>query len=193
MSLGTAEFLVRTGINGDVGVFSNRSHQRLRRDEQVICETERGLEVGEVLTALEGQAWELDHLPSAAPVGMILRRVTPNDRLLIERLARYRDQAFLACEQLLRQRNSTAVLLDVEQLFDGENLFFYFMGPLDESLESVLTELSSTYERKIRFRQFAQRLAEGCGPSCGTHDHGCSSGGCGSCTLAGNCRPATRT
>ncbi len=180
-------YFVRTGVNGDVGVYRNQSHQRLQRDDRVICQTPRGLEVGSILAFLTDDT-ESYSTATPDPIGEIVRRVTPNDLLLIERLERYRDQAFSACQQLISGQRIPAVLVDVEQLFDGENLFFYFLGPIDESLEQVLNELSNTYERRIRFRQFAERLASGCGPDCGTKDNGCSSTGCSSCGLSNACR-----
>lgn len=189
-------YFVRTGVNGDVGVFRNQSHQRLQRDDRVVCETPRGLEIGSVLAMMQDETdFAAGEVPD--PIGDIVRKVTPNDLMLMERLERYRDQAFTACQQLIASRQIPAILVDVEQLFDGENLFFYFLGPIDESLEQVLQELSSTYERRIRFRQFAERLATGCGPDCGTKDRGCGSSsgessGCGSCGLSGACRSSAK-
>jgi cell fate regulator YaaT (PSP1 superfamily) len=116
-----------------------------------------------------------------------LRPFTHNDELLAERLQRYQGRAFASCSQVLRDRGIDVPLIDVEQLHDGENLFFYFLGEVDSSLETVLEELADCYGKKIRFRQFAEKLASGCGPNCGTGESKCSTGACSSCGISGKC------
>jgi len=119
--------------------------------------------------------------------GELLRVTGSEDELILDRLERFRDRAFVACNKLLIERGLPGTLVDVEHLFDGESVFFYFMGEVDPRVESLTQELAATYDRKVKFRQFAQALAEGCGPDCGTKESGCSSGGCGSCALSGGC------
>ena len=120
-----------------------------------------------------------------------MRTVGAEDRLILERLERHRDKAFEACQNLIQQRRLPGVLVDVEHLFDGESVFFYFLGEVDPLTEALTNELAETYERKVRFKKFAQTLAEGCGPDCGTGESKCSSGGCGSCALSGGCGTKT--
>jgi len=64
-----------------------------------------------------------------------------------------------------------------------------FDPELDSTDGSILrpTTPAETYDRKVRFKKFAESLAEGCGPDCGTKEGGCSSSGCGSCKLSGSC------
>ncbi len=176
------EHLVRTGLMGVVGRFDGGGFKHYRRDAQVIVRTERGLEFGHVICHLD------DGQPSGLPVsGQILRRATSEDRLMLERLDRYRNQAFEACERLIQQRRLRGTLVDVEQTFDGQSIFFYFLGEVSPELESLTDELGKLYERKVRFRKFSETLANGCGPNCGTGDSGCGSSGCGSCASSGGC------
>jgi hypothetical protein len=42
-------------------------------------------------------------------------------------------------------------------------------------------QLAATYETAVEFRQFAETLAQGCGPGCGTEEAK-GQGGCSSCT-----------
>lgn len=175
-------YLVETGLNGEPACFSCSSSRELGRGASVICRTARGVEAGRVRARLNSLHPELEI------AGQILRPMSSNDRLIAERLERFRQNAVLACCELLQQHGSPAVLLDAEQLFDGENLFFYFLGPVDAAMQPVLAKLAEEYQQKVRFRQFADRLSSGCGPGCGTRDSGCSpSGGCGSCGAAGGC------
>ena len=105
--------------------------------------------------------------------------------MIVNRLDKFRDRAYSACSQLLDDRSINAVLVDVEHLFDGESVYFYFMGDVDPRLEAITSELATTYERKVKFKKFAETLASGCGPECGTRD--CSSTGCATCAAGGGC------
>lgn len=166
---------------GLVGRFVTSDFTVLPRDTAVICRTERGLESGSVICSLDDKA-----SPDEAD-GQILRRVGREDKLILERLERHRDKAFDACQKLIGQRELPGVLVDVEHLFDGESVFFYFLGEVNPELEALTDELAETYERKVRFKKFAETLAAGCGPDCGTGESQCSTGGCGSCAIAGAC------
>lgn len=174
-------YLVECGLIGEPGCFSCGSARILRNGTRVIVRTERGVEVGRVVREIGG---DNAGLPVA---GKLLRPMSPNDRLIAERLERFRQRAVEACSELVQRHGSRAVLMDAEQLFDGETLVFHFLGPVDASLDPVLESLAALYEQKIRFRPFAERLASGCGPDCGTALAGCSTGGCGSCGSAGGC------
>ena len=80
------------------------------------------------------------------------------------------------------------MLLDVEQLFDGQSIYFYFLGDVPPEVEALTAELAEVYEAKVKMRQFSQALVEGCGPGCGTEAAG--QGACGTCTscaVAGAC------
>ncbi len=175
-----ADHLVRTGLLGAVGCFRAVDRMSYDRDATVICRTDRGLEVGTVLCSIDecDRELELD--------GALLRTAGREDRLIIERLEKFRDRAFNACTGLIQESGLPGTLVDVEHLFDGESLFFYFLGEPDPALESLTLQLAETYERKVKFKKFAEKLASGCGPDCGTKD--CSSSGCGSCALSGGCK-----
>lgn len=178
------QHLVRVGLFGHVGRFSSSDGVRYMRRSSVICRTTRGLEIGEVLADEEANGSEVD--------GVILRRVTVEDQLILARLDKYKDRAFRACERLLRDRNLSAVLMDVEHLFDGRALYFYFLGEVTPEVDALTIELAAAYDTQVQFHRFAQTLSEGCGPGCGTEaatGSGCGSGGCASCAVAGACSP----
>ena len=167
--------LVRFGAAGHVGRFSAVEAVRYPRRTRVVIRSSRGLETGEVLG-------ESDHEPHARDShGQILRQMTVQDDLLQTRLERRRNEAFDACQRLLAERGVEAALVDVEHLLDGEGLFFYFLGDPPAEAADVTRELAATYEAAVEFRKFADTLAEGCGPGCGTEE-AAGQGGCSSCT-----------
>jgi hypothetical protein len=178
------QHFVRVGVLGSVGRFAAADRQRYARGARVICRTPRGLEVGHVLSAAEM------HEEQACD-GTLLRRVTVEDDLLIARLEKNRDQAFAACNERLIQLDCPAVLLDVEHLFDGRSLYFYFLGDTTPQLDALTTELAEVYEAKAQLQKFAETLTAGCGPNCGTDEAaGCGSA-CGSCAVSGACGSKT--
>lgn len=169
-----------------------------RRGTRVICRTKRGLEVGFVLAVLDNESnvrFESQQDDDTALGGSIIRRATAEDHLLSARLEKNRLAALQECERILANHPSSSgdfVLVDIELLFDGQTIFFYFLGdnPSKPSpkLESLLQELAAAYEAKVELRRFAETLASGCGPDCGTGE-GCGDGEvCTGCALAASCR-----
>ena len=163
---------------GVVGRFRAADLQVYPRDSRVICRTERGLEAGTVLCPV-------DPNPNQETNGTLLRRVGSEDQLILDRLEKFRERAFQACCDKLAERNIESVLVDVEHLFDGESVYFYFLGEVNPQLEGLTEELAATYDRKVRFKKFAETLAQGCGPDCGADAANCSLGGCSSCSVGG--------
>lgn len=174
------QHLVRVGALGHVGRFIAVDALRYPRHARVVVRTGRGLELGEVLAGPEG--------PDNGPAdGSILRGLTVEDQLLAARLDKHRQAAFEACAARLAEMNSPAVLMDVEHLFDGQTLLFYFLGEMTPELESLTAELAELYETQVQFRRFADAVNEGCGPGCGTD----AAAGCKTCVtgcaVAGAC------
>ena len=169
--------LIRVGAMGHVGRFAAIDATRFPRGSRVIVRTDRGLEIGEVLAAPAEDAAD------ASEDGVVLRGMTVEDELLAARLNRHRDAALEACQLRLDDLGLAVPLMDVEHLFDGQSLVFYFLGASDPRLETVTAELAELYEAKVQFRSFADAVNTGCGPGCGTEE--ATGAGCGSCSTGG--------
>ena len=165
------QHLVRVGALGHVGHFTAVDAVRYPRAARVVVRTGRGLEVGEVL------APPADGEDASPAVGSILRGLTAEDQLLSARLELNRQAAYEACAARLRELPSGPVLMDVEHLFDGRTLIFYFLGELTAEVEALTAELAEVYEAQAQFRRFADAVNEGCGPGCGTD----TAAGCKTC------------
>jgi cell fate regulator YaaT (PSP1 superfamily) len=177
--------VVRYGLLGHVGRFAATEAVRYPRRARVVVRSPRGLEVGEILAPPDDNG-----LGAGESSGLILRRMSVQDDLLQARLERRRHEAFAACERLLTDAGVSAALVDVEHLFDGQGLFFYFLGDPPQAAAALTQQLADAYETAVEFRQFAETLADGCGPGCGTEEAkgqgGCDS--CSSCAVAAACR-----
>jgi cell fate regulator YaaT (PSP1 superfamily) len=166
---------------GHVGRFTAVDAVAYPRGSSVIVRTSRGLEIGEVLGACD------EGIERGTGDGAILRGMTVEDRLVQARLEKSRDRAFAACQQRLNELGIEATLLDVEHLFDGRSLFFYFLGEVTPEIEEVTQELADAYDAVTQFRQFTQTVTDGCGPGCGTAEaSGCTSCAVG-CAVADAC------
>ena len=153
------QHFVRVGALGAVGRFVAEGAERYPRGARVVCRTTRGLEVGEVLSPIDAGS-------NPAADGALLRRITPQDDLLLARLEKNRDEAYHACAARVAERGLAAVLVDVEHLFDGQSLYFYFLGESTPELDSITSELACVYEAKAQLQKFADTLTAGCGPGC---------------------------
>jgi cell fate regulator YaaT (PSP1 superfamily) len=176
---------VRVGLHGQVGRFQSADAARYARGTRVIVRTVRGLETGEVLSAAESSAAPLNGLAD----GQLLRGMSPQDHLLAARLDQRRDEAYDACVAMLAEEGHSAVLMDVEPLFDGRGLYFHFLGDVPPEVERLTTQLAEAYEAKAQIGRFAETLSEGCGPGCGTEEAkgqgGCAT--CVGCAVSGAC------
>lgn len=173
--------LVRVGAMAAVGRFHAVDAAAYPRGARVIVRTARGLEVGEVLSPPEEQEAAID--------GAILRRMGVEDQLLEARLAKNCHAAYTACQARLNELGLPACLMDVEHLFDGRTLVFYFLGDVPAEVEQLTDELAEVYEAKAQFRSFTDAVTTGCGPGCGTSEaEGAGCGSCGAgCAVAGAC------
>ncbi|TWT79863.1 hypothetical protein CA13_12700 [Planctomycetes bacterium CA13] len=180
-------YLVRIGSLGSLFVAkdANLSHMTLPRGTRVITRTARGVELAEVVSAFSDESSPLAGVPQAE----ILRPTTEQDELLIRRLDRHRREAVEACREELARAGSSAVLLDVDQLFDGGTLVMHFLGEIDPLAESITKQITEQYEQVARTRHFAKLLRDGCGPDCGTvAGMGCgTTGGCVGCAGTTKC------
>ncbi len=175
-----ANHLVRWSAMGHVAAFSSADTARYPRGTRVVLRTERGLELGEIL-APQAES------PTAPRAGTIIRAMTEQDHLLETRLSKNRLEAYDACQRKLDELGLDTALIDVEHLFDGRSLIFYFLGDQPPALARVTDELAEAYDAQVQFRAFTDAVVAGCGPDCGTENAaGCGSCGTG-CAIASAC------
>ncbi len=186
-----SDYLVRIGFAGDVFVAS-APHRiaTCERGSEVLVQTPRGVELGEILGVLRtANSDSLDSVSERQAGLTIIRSLTADDRLLVERLQRHKVEAVRRCQEVLAGNESTAVLLDVDQLFDGNTLVLHFLGPVDALGRKLTDTIVAEYESQVQSIRLSELMTHGCGPDCGTEaGGGCgTAGGCASCAIAGAC------
>lgn len=184
-----AVYLVRIGFAADVFLAAPQlTEMKISRRSDVLVQTPRGVELGEVLGEVLGESTP----PAGArtPSLSIIRELTADDRLLVERLQRYKRDAVRRCQDILAASESAAVLLDVDQLFDGNTLVLHFLGPVDAIGRELTDTIVGEYESQVQSIRLSELMTHGCGPGCGSESAGgCgSAGGCATCAVVGACQ-----
>ncbi len=190
-ALETSVFIVRFGSNHVVGSFMSTDGQQYRRGSRVLCRSARGLEAGTVL----GLVRHSQSNPNATVGGTIVRRMSPEDELLLQQMIKLSQQASEECCRWLADHQVDATLLDVEPLMDGQTLYFHFLSDVGPEVQQHLDQLVMLYQESVASSRFARLLEHGCGPGCGTEraQNSCNShGGCAICQVASACKKSNR-
>jgi cell fate regulator YaaT (PSP1 superfamily) len=125
-----------------------------RRDTEVIVRTERGLELGQVLCPSTPRALELISEPTK---GRIIRALTDPDRAERDRLVEAEQKELECCVKFVEQRKLQMELVDVEHLFGGERLIFYFLAEKRVDFRELVKDLAREYQTRIEMRQIGVR------------------------------------
>ncbi|MER3414965.1 MAG: signal peptidase [Gemmataceae bacterium] len=124
-----------------------------RRAVRVVVRTERGLELGEVLC--EAREETLAHLQASG--GQILRQASTGDLIEARRLRDQELHEFEVCQQLVGKLQLQMQLVDVEHLFGGERIIFYFLAEKRVDFRELVRELAREFRTRIEMRQIGVR------------------------------------
>jgi len=170
-----SKYVVRCGAMRTLGVFSSSRGETYARGAELIVRTDRGLEAGTLLCeASEGAVAYLKH-----PVrGQIIRDMSTDDRNELQHIQKQECDEFETCERLIRESGLSMQLVDVEHLFGGERIVFYYLAEQRVDFRQLVKSLAGELQTRIEMRQIGVRdeaklLADygDCGKPvcCGTH------------------------
>ena len=171
-------YIVRYGLTRHVGEFTGKGPMDYTRLSAVIVRSNRGVEWGEVLCAATDRAREF--LGGDGPVGRILREATSEDRRSLQELRHTERSEFEGCSKIIGEQKVQMQLVDVEHLFGGERLIFYYVAEKRVDFRDLVKSLAQLYRTRIEMRQIGVRdeaklLADygDCGKPvcCNTHLH----------------------
>jgi cell fate regulator YaaT (PSP1 superfamily) len=149
-----ATYIVRHGIMRFLGDFAPGATAEYRRNQNVVVQTERGQEVGEVLCEATPRAVEMLTEPTK---GQILRVMTPDDDDQLLKLHEKEQAAFARCGEFVAQRHLQMEVVDVEHLFGGERIIFYFLAEKRVDFRELVKDLAREYRTRIEMRQIGVR------------------------------------
>jgi cell fate regulator YaaT (PSP1 superfamily) len=137
-----------------LGVMSGRGEESYRRGTRVVVRSNRGLEVGEVLCAATDDA--LSQLDSP-PAGAILRLLSPEDQLQLERLDELRTKRIASCQREIESLGLQMKLVELEQLLGGERVVVYYVAPDRIDFRELVKHLAGEFQTRIEMNQIGVR------------------------------------
>ncbi len=149
-----ASYIVRHGVMRFLGEFTPEPDGPYARSQAVIVQTERGQESAEVLCEATPRAVELLSQPTK---GTILREMTPADVEHSLKLHEREAAEFARCGEFIAQRRLQMELVDVEHLFGGERIIFYFLAEKRVDFRELVKDLAREYRTRIEMRQIGVR------------------------------------
>jgi cell fate regulator YaaT (PSP1 superfamily) len=149
-----ATFIARHGAMRFLGEYEAGAEASFERGQAVIMRSERGLEVGEVLCVATPQAVSMIVEPTR---GQLVRVMTDDDRAQAERLRQSQLQEFESCHGFIRERKLQMELVDVEHLFGGERIVFYFLAEKRVDFRELVKDLAREFRTRIEMRQIGVR------------------------------------
>lgn len=149
-------YVVRYGTMRLLGDFEGRRQQSLRRGEEVVVRSDRGVEWGTVLcTATDKTGTYLGQNKSSG--GRILRVASDEDRKSrLENIEREK-QAFAVAGQMISERSLQMQLIDVEQIFGGERIIFYYLSEKRVDFRELVKLMAREFNTRIEMRQIGIR------------------------------------
>ncbi|HBK84772.1 MAG TPA: stage 0 sporulation protein [Firmicutes bacterium] len=125
----------------------------LQTGDQVIVETARGLEYGEVVSPVrEVQAEDV-----VAPLKAVVRKATPEDAVQLAENKRKETEAFAIGVDRIAAHGLEMKLVDVEHTFDGSKIIFYFTADGRVDFRELVKDLASIFRTRIELRQIGVR------------------------------------
>jgi len=148
-------YVIRYGVSRIVGEFSARGLGPLARGATVIVRTDRGHEWGTVLSAATEQS--RTYLGTAEEHGRVLRLATPDDDAQRDRAVAFEKEAFVGGQEMIRERKLQMQLIDIERIFGGERLIFYYLAEDRVDFRELVKALAKRFQTRIEMRQIGIR------------------------------------
>jgi len=191
-------YLIRYSVMGHVGRFTGSldCDAPFQRGQFVVIETERGVELGEVLAMVEasgtpsrragsdGGGVEGDDDSHPLPQRTrpeVLRSATADEIARVHRGAHERTGQFQRCQRVLQQFDWPWELIDVETLLDDHNLVLHYLGPQELDAAALRAWFRAEHDLDVLFEpagtdESSQATSSAHG---GTNGSGCGASGCG--------------
>ena len=147
-------FLVRHGAMRFVGRFTAPPDVPVGRRDLVVVRTERGTESGEVLCPATPQA--MAHIPDPTS-GTILRVATADDRKKVADLMTVQEREYEVGSNLVAHHRLAMQIVDVEHLFGGERILFYFLAENRVDFRELVKSMAREFHTRIELRQIGVR------------------------------------
>jgi len=180
--------IVRCGRMNNFGLFEHNESRIPKTASRVVVKTERGLELGTIVGSFcayrsgqlkldveQLQKYFLDSeiTLSTEPSGGFIRYATAEDISEEKHFKKIAVEEMKFCENLVSEMNLPMKIVDVEHIFGGERIIFYFMSDGRVDFRELVKKLAHEYQSRIEMRQIGSRDEakilgdiESCGQEC---------------------------
>jgi cell fate regulator YaaT (PSP1 superfamily) len=149
-----AKYIVRHGAMRFLGEFEAPPEMTLNRLDRVIVKTDRGQEAADVLAPSTPQA--LAYLPEPTR-GQVVRRMTAEDQERDAYLRQLQKKEFETGCALIGNHRLAMQLVDVEHVFGGERIIFYFLAEKRVDFRELVKSMAREFQTRIELRQIGVR------------------------------------
>ena len=125
----------------------------IKRGDNVIVETARGVEFGRVVSGLR----EVKDEEVVQPLKSVIRMASDQDRKTVEKNKQKEKEAFKICLEKIRKHKLEMKLIDVEYTFDGNKILFYFTADGRIDFRELVKDLAAVFRTRIELRQIGVR------------------------------------
>lgn len=125
----------------------------IKKGDNAIVETARGLEFGEVVIGPR----QVPEEELVSPLKPVLRVATTEDEAKVKENKQKEQEALQICEQKIVTHNLPMNLVDVEYTFDVNKIIFYFTADGRIDFRELVKDLAAVFRTRIELRQIGVR------------------------------------
>lgn len=125
----------------------------VKRGNQVIVETARGIEFGNVVTGPK----DVPDDQITQPLKTVIRIATEEDRRTEEKNREKEKEAFQICLEKIRKHGLEMKLINAEYTFDNNKVLFYFTADGRIDFRELVKDLAAVFRTRIELRQIGVR------------------------------------
>ena len=138
----------------------------LKSGDKAIVKTSRGVEFGEVVSP----PTEVADAEITAPLKKVVRKATDDDKEQLRKNKEKEKEAYRVADEKISKHRLPMKLIEVEHVFDGSKIIFYFTSDGRVDFRELVKDLASVFRTRIELRQIGVRdeakMIGGLGP-CG--------------------------
>lgn len=127
----------------------------INKDDAVIVETIRGVEMGQVAYAPREVCAKM--VAPYLPLKQVIRVAEARDLAQKELLLKKAESAYQICQERILQHNLAMKLLDAEYTLDGAKLIFQFTAEGRIDFRELVRDLAAVFKTRIELRQVGVR------------------------------------
>ena len=131
----------------------NPAGLHINKNDFVIVETARGVELGKVVVAEK----EIDAEHITKPLKDVIRIATQDDLRLSEQNRAKEKEAFDICLEKIKNHGLEMKLIEVEYTFDRSKILFYFSADGRVDFRELVKDLATVFHTRIELRQIGIR------------------------------------